>query len=335
MAKRYVFIDTESTIFRKERVIYDLSITVVEQKQNITNKKFTKHLRNRFIDNDDKNLKEICSKNILVFEYADLVPEYKQTLYGYSDYEYMFFADAVNVLKILCDIYKPDAIMGYNLIADLDAIKNTQKVLKTSKIIYNNTKTNVPPYKLFYANKCNAFDNAVKSDLMIYLCNFCPNFIKQQEEFCEEHRLLTKTGYTSQTLQNMYRYSVNNPSIEQIHIGVYDNMFAIECLSQSILTDGCMYIPFNGMIMNKRKRCKAEEDLKQTKKIKYLMNNETIPEWYEDQKLNSKCSKTEEIEDIRRFHPDFGGTNSKKAPYFRGCTTGSGIWPPSYLENNK
>ena len=339
MVKTYVFLDTESTVSNGSRVIYDLSITVVQQKENVQNIRqnvyeYEKQLRNRKIKSDSRALTDVYKQCIVIDEFSHLVPDYKKPLYGFSNYEYMPFADAVHELKVICDVMKPDAIMGYNLIADIEAIKSTEIVLGTSKCIYKRiSNTNVPPYRLFYINKCVGYDKAIKSDLMVYLNNFCPNFMKEQEEFCIEHNLVTNNGYTSRTLQNMYRYAVNNPDIEQMHMGYYDNMYAIECLNHSIYTDGCMYLPFNGMNINKRKRININEN-KNDDEVKIFHKFAEIPEWFQDQLLNSKCSNIEDIDDIRKFHPDFGGPNKVTAPYFRGVNSREGIWPPSYSKFN-
>ena len=342
--KVLLFLDTESTIFENERVIYDLSITVIEYNQYASNVPFDKKLRNRNIEGPKKVFTKLNEKNLLIYEYAHLIPNSKKVTYGYADYRYTSFEDSVKIFKILCDYYKPDAILGYNVQADFDAIKNTQKVLKTSPDIYMKNNR-ISSDSLFKKGICNGFDFAYKTDIMLYLSNHCPNFMNLQEKFAIENELFTEKGFLSRKLIDMYRYSTQNPNIEQLHMGYYDNMYAIQCIEKSIKTDGFKYFPQFCMTQNDRKRrhCDDVTDSKlkrkfhdntsthsgEQKKIKYQYDS--IPNWFNDQFKNSRCLKNESVEDIRRYHPDFGGTNKQSAPYFRGETSRAGISPPNYI----
>ena len=323
--KILLFLDTESTIFENERVVYDISITVVEQNQYNNNVKFSKSLRNR--DISEKNVfTKLHGKNILIDEYAHLVPDSKKTTYGYANYHYVKFSTAVNFLKILCDYYKPDAIVGYNFQADFEALKNTQSVLKTSSHIYMRNEK-LSSDILFKQNVCPSFDDAYKTDLMLYFSNHCPKFITQQENFAIEHKLLTPKGFTSRRLIDMYRFSTQNPNIEQMHMGYYDNMYAIKCMEKCISTDGLQFFPKHCMTRNDRKRKHFQDS--RTEEFRVLYKYSELPTWFNDQYQNSKCLSNESIIDIRKFHPDFGGLNKQNAPYFRGEISRSGIWPPN------
>ena len=324
MSKTLVFIDTESTIVNGERIIYDFAFTLVEQSKNYTDVKFAKSLRSR--DIISKNSSKILYEcNTLIEEFADFVPSNKQSLYGYSDYYYMTFDETIKNFKNVCMYYKPDAIIGYNMQADFEAIKSTQSVLKTSKDIYiSNSK--LPSDSLFKKNVCPAFDNAYKTDLMLYLTNHCKTFMKEQEIFAKSHKLLTQNGYISRKLVDMYRFSTNNENIEQLHIGYYDNMYCIKCIEKSMETDGMQYFPLECMSQNERKRKHIDDNEDNRINIKYQSGD--IPKWFNDQFQNSKCIKNESIVDVRKYHPHFGGTNSKLAPYFKGERSGAGIWPP-------
>jgi hypothetical protein len=328
--KTVLFLDTESTIYNNQRVIYDLSISVAECNSNSTF--CDKTLRTRRVYKNGKSINILEEKNYIIYEFAHLVPSSKQTMYGYANYEYINFCDAVHMLKTICNYYKPDSIMGYNIQADYSAIKNTQSVLKTSPDIYTD-KSCISSASLFKKNVCTAFDKAHKSDLMLYLTNHCPNFMKQQEEFAFENRLYTDRKYLSRRLIDMYRFATSNPNIEQMHMGYYDNMYAIACLEKSMKTDNFTYFPFDCMTQNNRKR-KHSDSFKNNDrnvKIKFMMLNEPLPVWFDDQLQNSKCLENEDIEDIRKFHPHYGGTNNQSAPYFRGVHSRAGIWPPSYV----
>lgn len=339
--KVLLFLDTESTIFENERVIYDLSITVVEQNQYTNNVPFSKILRSRNIESTNDTFTKLNEKNIIIYEYAELIPNSKKSTYGYANYDYYTFENAMKILKIMCDYYKPDAIIGYNIQADFDAIKNTQKVLKSSPYIYMNSNR-LSSDSVFKQGTCNSFDSAYKTDLMLYLSNHCPNFMNKQETFAMENKLFTEKGFISRRLIDMYRYSTHNPNIEQLHMGYYDNMFAIKCMEKAISTDGIKYFPRNCMTQKDRKRThfnefvnkdrkrKHEDDcIEPNKKIKYKFDE--LPKWFNDQLLNSKCLKNEALEDVRRYHPDFGGSNKPSAPYFRGEESRAGIWPPNYI----
>lgn len=337
--KVLLFLDTESTIFENERVIYDLSITVVEQNQYTTNVPFDKKLRNRNIEGIQDIFTKLNEKNFIIYEYADLVPNSKKTTYGYANYIYANFDYVINVLKIMCDYYQPDSILGYNIQADFDAIRNTQSVLKSSPYIYMKNDR-LSSDALFKQGICESFDYSYKTDVMLYLSNHCPIFMKSYEEFALEHKLLTNNGFISQKLIDMYRFSTQNPNIEQLHMGYYDNMYAIKCMEKAIKTDGIRYFPKHCMTQNNRKRkhCNDENNKKRkhcddiensSKKVKYQYGN--LPSWFNDQLQNSKCLKTEAVEDIRKYHPHFGGSNKSTAPYFRGETTRAGIWPPNYI----
>jgi len=337
--KVLMFLDTESTIFENERVIYDLSITVVEQNQYTTNVPFDKNLRNRNIEGSKDVFKKLNEKNFLIYEYAHLVPNSKKVTYGYANYTYAKFKDVIKVLKIMCDYYKPDAIMGYNVQADFDAIKNTQKVLKSSPDIYMKNDR-ISSDSLFKQGACNGFEYAYKTDIMLYLSNHCPNFMDKQEKFALENKLFTEKGFISRKLIDMYRFSTQNPNIEQLHMGYYDNMYAIQCMEKAIKTDGLKHFPQFCMTQNDRKRKHYNDENKRkrkhnnieaenNKKIKYQYD--VIPKWFGDQFQNSRCLENETIEDIRRYHPDFGGNNKVTAPYFRGETSRAGIWPPNYI----
>ena len=326
--KVLLFIDTESTIFQNERVVYDLSISIVEQNQYTNDVSFSKSLRNRNISNSNDTFKKLNEKNFLIYEYADLVPHSKKTTYGYANYTYATFKDAMNLFKIMCDYYKPDAILGYNVQADFDAIKNTQKVLKSSPHIYmNNCKLSSD--QLFKQYACDSFDYAYKTDLMLYLSNHCPNFMKLQEQFAMENKLFTSKGFISRKLIDMYRFSTQNPNIEQMHMGYYDNMYAIKCMEKAIKTDGFKYFPKTCMTQTDRKRKHYDDFFEKERNIKFKYQD--LPNWFNDQLQNSKCLKNEDIEDIRKYHPDFGGSNKITAPYFRGERSRAGIWPPNYI----
>ena len=335
MNKVVLFIDTESTIFNGKRVVYDVSLSCM--KLNVHNSKvpFKKFLRNRTIDNSDRIITPIYENNMIIEEFKQLIPSSKETTYGYAQYNTYTFKNAMEVFKIVCNYYKPDAIVGYNFQADFDAIKSTQTYLKTSDIIYSNNPK-LPNYKLFKKNECNSFDNAFKTDLMLYLISYCPNFMKYQEDFTNQNKITTQNGYLSQKLIDMYRYTVQNVNIEQLHMGYYDNMFAIEVLEKALVTDGFQQFPINcfNTPQKKRKRYMEEEAPKENinnkRKFMHLMDNQDVPSWFDDKLRNSKCSKTENIEDIRRFHPHYGGSNKETAPYFRGSDTRAGIWPPPY-----
>jgi len=326
--KVLLFIDTESTIFENERVIYDLSITVVEQNQHTTDVPFSKDLRNRSINGTNNTFTKLNEKNLLIDEYADLVPNSKKTTYGYANYTYAKFEDAIRIFKIMCDYYKPDSIMGYNVQADFDAIKNTQKVLKSSQYIYMKNNR-LSSDSLFKQGVCNAFDYAYKTDIMLYLSNHCPNFMNNQEEFAMNNKLFTNKGFISRKLIDMYRYSTQNPNIEQLHMGYYDNMYAIKCIEKAISTDGIAHFPKDCMTQNDRKRKHFNDFVQKEQQIKYQYDE--LPKWFNDQFQNSRCLKNEQIEDIRRYHPDFGGNNKTTAPYFRGERSRAGIWPPNYI----
>ena len=327
--KVLLFIDTESTVLENERVIYDLSITVVEQNQYTTNVPFEKKLRNRNIEGSKDIFTKLNEKNFLIYEYADLIPNSKKTTYGYANYTYAQFEDTIKAFKIICDYYKPDAILGYNIQADFDAIKNTQKVLKSSSDIYMKNNR-LSSDLLFKQSVCNGFDYAYKTDIMLYLSNHCPNFMNQQEEFAMENKLFTEKGFISRKLIDMYRYSTQNPNIEQLHMGYYDNMYAIKCMEKAIKTDGLQHFPQFCMTQNDRKR-KHCDDLNKDKLRDIKFQFDELPKWFNDQFQNSRCLKNESIEDIRRYHPDFGGTNQQTAPYFRGERSRAGIWPPNYI----
>ena len=334
-----LFIDTESTIYDNERVIYDLSITVVEQNQYTTNVPFDKKLRNRYIEGTTETFTKLNEKNFLIYEYAHLVPNSKKVTYGYANYTYAQFENAIKVLKIMCDYYKPDAILGYNVQADFDAIKSTQSVLKSSEYIYMKNDR-LSSDSLFKQGICNDFDYAYKTDIMLYLTNHCPNFMNKQEEFAIENELFTEKGFLSRKLIDMYRFSTQNPNIEQLHMGYYDNMYAIQCMEKAIKTDGLKHFPQFCMTQNDRKRKHyndendrkrkhCDDEAEENKKVKYQYD--TLPKWFNDQLQNSKCLKNEVVEDIRKYHPDFGGSNKKTAPYFRGVSSRAGIWPPNYI----
>lgn len=327
--KVLLFIDTESTIFENERVIYDLSITVVEQNQYTNKVPFDKQLRNRNIESSKEIFTKLNEKNFIIYEYADLVPNSKKVMYGYANYTYAHFKDVIKVLKIMCDYYKPDAIMGYNVQADFEAIKNTQTVLKSSPDIYMKNNR-LSSDSLFKQGICNSFDYAYKTDIMLYLTNHCPNFIKKQEEFAMENKLFTDKGFISRKLIDMYRYSTQNPNIEQLHMGYYDNMYAIKCMEKAIKTDGLKHFPQFCMTYNDRKR-KHCNDFSEEKPRKIKYQCEELPKWFNDQLQNSRCLNNESIEDIRRYHPDFGGNNKATAPYFRGESSRAGVWPPNYI----
>ena len=329
MSKILLFIDTESTIVDGERIIYDFSFTVVKQCKKYTDVKFTKSLRSR--DIISKNYSKILyESNTLIDEFADMVPVSKQALYGFADYYYMTFDETIKNFKNVCTFYKPDAIIGYNMHADFEAIKNTQYVLKSNKDVYSKNDK-LSSNTLFKKNVCPAFDNSYKTDLMLYLTNHCNSFMKEQETFAKTHKLLTKNGYISRKLLDMYRYSTNNENIEQLHIGYYDNMYCMKCIEKSIETDGMQYFPVECMSQNDRKRKHIDDDDENHKKIKF--QSADIPKWFDDQFQNSKCIKNETILDVRKYHPDFGGTNSKFAPYFKGENSGAGIWPPNNYYN--
>ena len=166
MNKQYLFIDTESSFHENERVIYDLSFSIVEH--NKSNIKFEKTLRNRYIKYSGDILSIIAEKNIIIEEFSHLIPSYRKTNYGFANYCTMSFKNAVSVLKLTCDTYKPDAIIGYNFQSDIQTIKNTQSILKSSDIIYMNN-SRLPSYKLFKSKKCISFDNAFKNDMLLYL----------------------------------------------------------------------------------------------------------------------------------------------------------------------
>jgi len=332
MNKTVLFIDTESTIFNGKRVVYDLSLSCVKLNVHNSHVPFKKYLRNRTIDNSDRIITPIYENNMIINEFKHLIPQSKESTYGYAQYNRFTFKDAMNVLKIVCDCYHPDAIIGYNVQADFEAIRSTQQYLKTSDLVYS-TNVKLPTYKIFKSKLCNAFDNAFKTDLMLYLVSYCPNFMKDQEIFMNENKLITKNGYLSQRLIDMYRFTVQNKNIDQLHMGYYDNMFAIEVLEKAIVTDGYKQFPLNCFNTPEKKRKRILEDNQKNnnkRKFIHLMDNQDVPVWFNDQIDNSKCSKSEDIEDIRRFHPHFGGTNKETAPYFRGSDTRAGIWPPPY-----
>lgn len=322
-----LFIDTESTIFKDHRVVYDVSFTIVKQHSN-TNK-FHKKLRNRTVNNNGKLLSTVFERNYIVDEFADFIPDSKRQMYGYANYFYESFSNILGALKYACDMYKPNAIVGYNMQSDIEALRSTQSFLKTSNLIYaQNTK--LSSSALFKKYVCNAYDMAYKCDLMLYLTNHCPNFMTMQEEFAYSNDLFTSNKTISRKLVDMYRFVSGNANIEQIHMGYYDNMYAIHCMEKSIKTDGAMYFPFDCMTENNRKRKRAEDfEDQQGLDIKY--KNGPLPSWFYDQLKNSKCLKNEAIEDVRKFHPDFGGSNKPTAPYFRGERSGAGVWPPAYL----
>jgi len=329
MNKVFLFLDTESTIFENERVVYDISISVIEQNENFSGTIYNKSLRSRSISSNGEMFTKLCEKNFIIYEYADLVPHSRKTMYGFANYRYANFSQVMNLFRIVCDYYKPDAIIGYNIQADFDAIKNTQSVLKTSECVYmKNSK--LSSHSLFKQNTCKSFDNAYKTDLMLYLSNHCPNFMDKQEEFAMENKLFTNNGFISRKLIDMYRFATENPDIEQMHMGYYDNMYTIKCMEKAFKTDGIKYFPMNCMSENERKRKHSNEftEIDDKVEIKYQIND--LPLWFNDQLQNSKCLKNEKIEDIRKFHPDFGGSNKSNAPYFRGENSRAGIWPPNY-----
>lgn len=327
----YFFIDTESIIYNDSRVVYDLSISLVKYMKHSCN--FSKELRNRTISNIDESFSTIYEKNIIIYEYAHLIPESKKHMYGYANYQYMKFDEAIEHLQFIFKIFKPDCIIGYNFQSDIEALKSTQNVLKTSKLIYSNN-VHISSGTLFKKNVCIEYDKTIKCDLMLYLTNHCPKFMKQQEEFSFEHNLVTKSKYISQKLVDMYRYVSGNPNIEQVHMGYYDNMYSIKCLKKSLQTDGSKYFPIHCMSENNRKR-KHIDSFNDNNEIIIEYKSHPLPNWFNDQYKNSKCSKNESLLDIRKFHPDFGGNNSNYAPYFRGKRTREGIWPPDYVKNKR
>ena len=251
MNKTLLFLDTQSSLNKhNNEVIFDLSITVVEQNRNISSEKFEKILRSRRIFNTKTILKPIYEHNFIIYENRNLIPGNKRTEYGYSDYKYTTFKNTMLNLKLVCDIFKPDAILGYNLEKSFYNIKNTQSFLKTSKFIYmNNPK--LPSYSLFKLTECKAFDLSYKTDISIYIQNHCPNFIKEYEQFITEYDLSH-----DKFLFNLYRYSINNSTIPLISMGCYHNMFSVETLCKVIQKDGIRYFPQQCITNNylKRKR---------------------------------------------------------------------------------
>ena len=323
-----LFIDTESTVFKSTRITYDISFTIIEQAG--IHDKFNKELRSRTISNNGKSVHKVFERNFIVDEFADFVPASKKHMYGYANYMYSPFDQIITCLKTACDVYKPDAIIGYNMQADFDAIKSTQGFLKSSPYIYS-PNSRLSSSTLFKKNVCKAYDSAHKCDLMLYLTNHCPHFMEYHESFAHEHSLYTPNNFVSHKLIDMYRYSTHNPNIEQLHMGYYDNMYAIKCFEKSIKTDGVIHFPICCMSENNRKR-KHMDDFNQSSSQRIVKHKwSPLPSWFQDQVDNSRCYKNESITDIRKFHPDFGGPNKPNAPYFRGEVSGSGIWPPSYI----
>lgn len=327
-SKIFCFIDTESTVINGSRVIYDFSYSFVEYNGN---GKFSKSLRNREIENDGKILKPLYDKNFIIYEYADYVPGSKKTTYGYANYTYAKFDIVMNMFQLMCDYYKPDAIVGFNFNADIQAIRSTQSVLKTSTQVYMENEK-LPVYALFKNNVSIGFDYADKTDLLIYFKNCCPNMLKQFERFAYEHKLFTQSNFVSYKLANFYKYATQNENIEQLHMGYYDNMYLIKCMEKAIEYDGVKFFPQFCMYSDTKKR-KHMNDFQTTVKqnIVKKMKHEPLPDWFNDQLLNSKCYNDEDIEDIRKFHPNYGGSNKYNAPYFRGVKSRAGVWPPNNL----
>ena len=330
MTKCILFIDTESSIYNNHRVVYDVSYTLVNINKNAKYGKTDKQLRSRHIHRSNDLIETQYEKHFIVYEFAHLVPHSKQSMYGYANYHYACYNEVMMHLKHLCDLFKPDAIIGYNVQADFDAMKSTQSFLKTCDSVYfKNPK--LPSLTVFKKDVCKAFDSAYKTDLMLYLSHHCPRFMDMQEKFAFDNNLITKNGFISRRLIDMYRFTTNNPNIEQMHMGYYDNMYAIKCLEKSILTDGIKYFPMNCMTENERKRKHSDEFTEDSMRLDIKFQHGELPDWFNDQYQNSKCLKSEPLEDIRKYHPDFGSSNKPSAPYFRGSRTRAGIWPPSYV----
>lgn len=254
MTQTILFINTQSN---ENNHIYDLSFSVYSLNKSYSSVKFDKTLRNRRIYNTNEILKPMFNKNYLIYENSHKIPIEKRTNYMfYADYTYATFRHSLTTLKYICDIYKPNIIIGNNLNDDICNIRNTQSQLKTNDSIYMENEK-LPSYKLFKKHECQAFDNAYKIDINLYIKNHCPNFMKCCTDFCNEFDIELQYN-----LCNMYRYAIMSPNIEQLHIGFYDIEFMTSCLTKAIKMDGMKYFPQHCIKDNKRKYTDIDNSLK-------------------------------------------------------------------------
>lgn len=221
-----LFLNTQYSNYNNESILYDISFIVTE----VINK------NNRYIKYSKNILKPIIEKHIIIKEFEFLIPSNKDHLYGFANYTIMSFKDAVNLISIICNSYKPNIIYGNDLQLSFQIIKNTQKILNTNdELDMNNYR--IPSYTLFKKNISIGFEKSKKYNITDYILEKSEKFVKQYFDFALEHKLFTNTGFISKSIIHLYNFTINNLNIELQNICQYDNMYIIEIISKSISLD--------------------------------------------------------------------------------------------------
>lgn len=225
-------------------ITYDISFSFFKYNPKNNGTFYSKTLRNRIVSSpcNGKLLTPLSHNNFIVEEFANRIPRSKQHLYNVS-YTTKPFNEILSLFSKKINKYRPIAIVGYNFATDIQAIKNTEKLLKSNLI----KSSSLDQYELFRKNVCKHWDIAKKCDLYHYFVNMSPRFIKYQEKFANDNVLITCRKNLSRKLEDFYRFVTNNKSFKQLHTGYHDNIILMKCLEHSLKVDSRKRFPVNCM----------------------------------------------------------------------------------------
>lgn len=207
MTEKFIVLDTETTIDFDTPLCYDLGFAVIDKAGNVYDKK-SFVIAEVFLNEDLMESAYFIDK---VSQYWKDIKAGNRKLVRFSTARWRL----VDTMKK----YNVKIVIAHNAIFDYRALNTSQRFLAD------------PKYKYFFPWGTEIWDT-------LKMAREAFSKDEHYKTFCKKNNLLTNTGKTSYTAENLYRFLINDVTFEESHTGLEDVMIEkeifVECVRRGI-----------------------------------------------------------------------------------------------------